>query len=121
MPYNIKGTNLPITPELRDYVEKKLAHVNKFVAGDSTVHTDVELEFSPVRDGGKYRAEFNMAQGGELYRAEMWGSTMHEAIDIAIDQLTKELRRSKKKRLHVFRKSAAKIKDFIRGWGGQAE
>lgn len=116
MNYNIKGTNLAITPELRAYVEKKLGSADKFVNGDTTAHADVELEHSPLRDGGQYRAEFNLSAGGGLYRAEEWGSQMHEAIDLVINALIAELRRTKKKHLKLVRHGAARIKDFIRGF-----
>jgi ribosomal subunit interface protein len=115
MNHNIKGTGLSVTDELRGYVEKKLAGADKFVAGDTTAHADVELEFAQVRDGGKYRAEFNLSAGGGLYRAEEWGSTMHEAIDLSIAVLENELRKTKKKHMHLVRRGGAAIKDAIRG------
>jgi putative sigma-54 modulation protein len=117
MNYNIKGTEVAITPELREYVERRLAsHVDKFLARDTTAHADVELQYEAVRDGGRYRAEFTVSAGGELYRAQEWGTAMHEAIDLAISRLSGELARNKKKRLHVLRHSAVKVKEFLRGW-----
>lgn len=114
--YNIKGTEVQITPELRSYIEKRLEHAAKLLNGDSTAHADVELEYSMVRDGGKYRAEFTVGVGGTVYRAEDWGGTMHEAIDIAAGELARELTKNKKKNLKVFRHSAVKVKEFLRGW-----
>ncbi|MBP9710699.1 MAG: ribosome-associated translation inhibitor RaiA [Candidatus Pacebacteria bacterium] len=115
MNHNIKGTGLQITDELRGYVEKRLLVADKFVGKDSTAHADVELEFAQVRDGGKYRAEFNLALGGGLYRAEQWGHSMHEAIDLAIAVLENELRKTKKKHQHLVRRGAGAIKDMVRG------
>lgn len=114
--YNIKGTGLEITDELRSYAEKKLQHAEKFLKGETTAHIDVELEHSAVRDGDRYRAEFTLSVGGEVYRAESWGETLHAAIDVATDDLARELGREKKKRLHVVRRSALKIKEYLRGW-----
>ena len=116
MNYNIKGTGLAISPELREYTEKKLASADKFLMGDSVAHANVELEFSQLRDGGKYKAEFTVSASGASYRAEHWGTSMHEAIDIAIGELLKELRREKQKHIHLVRRGAAKIKDMIRGF-----
>lgn len=113
--YNIKGTGLQITDELRSYVEKNLASAEKFLSGETTAHADVELEHAPMRDGGKYRAEFTLSARGEVYRAEAWGSTLHEAIDLAAGQLTKEIRHSKKKHITLVRRGGAMIKDAIRG------
>lgn len=116
MNHNIKGTEVSITPELRSYVEKKLLQAEKFTNGDSTTHVDVELEYSQVRDSNKYRAEFTLSRGAEVYRAEEWGESLHGAIDGAANVLEKELRRTKRKRLHLVRHSAAKVKDYLRGF-----
>ena len=114
--YNIKGTGLPVTDELRTYVEKKLAAAEKFLHGDTTAHTNVECEYSQMRDGPKYRAEFTVSVRSEIYRAEEWGDTMHAAMDLAIEQLVKELRRNKSKHMHLVRRGGAAIKDVIRGF-----
>jgi ribosomal subunit interface protein len=115
MNYNIKGTSVQISDELRIYVEKKLEHTDKFLGDDTTAHADVELEHSPLRDGEQYRAEFTVSAAGEVYRAERWGITLHAAVDIAIDELVKELRRTKKKHLRLIRHGAAMAKDILRG------
>ncbi len=116
MNHNIKGSGIAITPELREYAEKKLNAAEKFLQGDTTAHADIEMEYSQVRDGGKYRAEFTLSAHGKLYRAEEWGSTMHEAIDIASAALIKDLRRAKGKHIRMVRQGAKQIKDFVRGF-----
>lgn len=117
MNYNLKGTNISITSELREYVEKKLTlHADKFLGGDSTAHTDVELEYQAERNGEHNRAEFTLEASGKVYRASAWGQTMHGAVDIAVGELHTELRRAKKQRLKVFRHSAVRVKEFLRGW-----
>ena len=78
---------------------------------------DVELELSPLADGPRYRAEFTIHDPGQKsLRAEAKGEALHEAIDLAAGELFAELTRSKKKRLHVFRHSAVKVKEYLRGW-----
>lgn len=114
--YNIKGSGLAVSDEIRTYVEKRLEHAEKFLQGDSTTHVDVEVEHSEMRDGGKYRAEFTLSCGGAVYRASEWGGTLHEAIDIAVGALSHELRQAKKKRMHVFRHTAIRVKEYLRGW-----
>lgn len=116
MNYNIKGTDIEVTAELRDYAERRLGNVEKLLQSDTGAHVDIELEFNAGEGGKKYRAEFNVMAKGKLYRAEMRGSSMHEAIDIAAAELTRELTKEKKKRLDVVRRSAAKAKEFLRGF-----
>ncbi len=114
--YNIKGTGIAITDELRTYAERQLAHAEKFLQNDPTAKVDVELQYLEGGRSGKYRAEFTVSHEGGLARAEAWGSAMHEAIDIAGGELVHELRQSKDKRINVFRRSAVKVKEYLRGW-----
>jgi ribosomal subunit interface protein len=116
MNHNFKTTGLTLTPELRAYAEKRLMHAEKFVQGDTTVHADIELGYSEHNETGKYRAEINLSCGGQIFRVARWGSTMHEAIDIAIGELVGELGRTKEKRQNMLRRSAVKVKEYLRGW-----
>ncbi len=112
--YNLKGTGLSITPELRSYLDRKLEGIEKFLQDPS--HVDVELEYQEMRHGEHYRAELTVESAGSVYRASAWGESMHAAIDVANNAVFGELSRNKKKRLHIFRRSAARVKDYIRGW-----
>ncbi len=113
--YNIKGTGVDISDELRTYVEKKLSASDKFVHTDAA-HADVELEHAANKEGKKYRAEFTLALGSDVHRAEAHGDALHEAIDIAAGELARDLSQTKKKRQHVFRRSAMRVKEYIRGF-----
>lgn len=116
MNYNIKGTEVSVTDELRAYVERQLAHAEKFLSGGPAAHVDVELAYEAVRDGGKYRAEFTLQSGGEVHRAESFGTTLHEAIDLSGAELMRELAKAKEKRHSLFRRTAVRVKEYLRGW-----
>jgi putative sigma-54 modulation protein len=114
--YNVKGTGLDITDEIRTYIEKKFSHVDKYLDGDSTKHADVELQYQTSEDRQKWRAEFTFSTKGEVYRAEALGGSLHEAIDVAISELNHELSKHRKRGISRVRHGAAKFKDFIRGF-----
>ncbi|HVU80019.1 MAG TPA: ribosome-associated translation inhibitor RaiA [Candidatus Paceibacterota bacterium] len=116
MNYNIKSTGVELAADLRDYAEKKLAHAGKLLDADPTAHADIELEHASSREGDKNRAEFTVSASGAVYRAEAWGSTMFAAIDVGVAELVKELSRGKKKRLHLLRRGAGRMKDIVRGF-----
>lgn len=115
MNYNIKGTGLDISTELRAYVERQLQSADKLISNGAP-HADVELAYLPEGRSGKYRAEFTLSVGGAVYRAEAWGGGMYEAIDVAGAELAAELRKAKTKRLHVLRHTAVRVKEYLRGW-----
>lgn len=115
MNYNIKGTALQVTDELRTYVERQLAHADK-LGYSAGAHADVELAFDEMRDGPKFRAEFTVEYHGKVYRTSDWAVSLHEAIDLAGAELIHELRKAKAKHIHVFRHTAVKVKEYLRGW-----
>ena len=115
MQYNIKGTGIDISDEIRSYVEKKLSVSEKFFQENST-HIDVELEYATNQEGKKYRTEFTLALYGGVHRVEAQGDTLHEAIDIAAGELAQDLSQLKKKRQHIFRRSSMRVKEYIRGF-----
>jgi putative sigma-54 modulation protein len=114
MNYNIKGTSVDITDELRTYLEKKLSVLDKFLADDAGARVDAELGYL-ASEAKQYRAELMLHDKVQL-RAEATGATLHEAMDIAVGELVQELTRAKKKRRSVFRHSAVKVKEYLRGW-----
>ena len=118
MQYNIKGTGVQITPELRDYLEKRLRSLDKFANADARV--DIELGYQASQEK-MYRAEFMFYEPGlhAPLRAQGRGGALHEAIDLAEAELFRELTRVKKKRLHLLRRSAARVKEYLRGWTGR--
>src|SRR3989344_4394296 len=115
MNYNLKGTGLALSEEMRVYLDKKLVHAEKFIRTGPPVQLDVELEFVAGAAGPKYRAEYTLARGKEIFRAQARGTTLHEAIDIASDELAQKLAKMRDKRRHLFRRGAARIKDYLRG------
>lgn len=118
MRYNIKGTNLEVTPENRAYVEKRLASLDKFVGNLEAARADIELKFKPLWDGRRYYVEFMFYEPGlpERLRIEARGDILYEAIDLAAAELFREMTKTKRKRLDIFRRSAVKVKEYLRGW-----
>src|SRR4051812_15887769 len=102
--YNVKGTGLNISDEIRTYIEKRFAHAEKFLKDDSTAHVDVELEFQTTEDRQKYRAELTLSSEDQVYRAEALGDSLHESIDIATGELNTELNKNRKKQISRVRR-----------------
>jgi ribosomal subunit interface protein len=116
MQYNLKGTDVSITPENRAYLEKKLASLDKFVSDLGAARVDIELQFKPLWDGRRFVAEFMLHEPGSgTLRAEARGDALHEAIDLACAELFREMTQSKRKKQDVFRRSALKVKEYLRG------
>lgn len=117
MNYNLKGTNVTLTDEIRSHVEKKLGALDKFVKDAGHPRVDVELEYL-AGEARMYRAELMLHAPGttEPLRAEAKSPSLHEAVDTAAGELLHELNKTKKRRLHMLRHTGVKVKEYLRGW-----
>jgi ribosomal subunit interface protein len=110
------GTEL--TEAMRELIESKVQKLAKVLPqGDTTVLMEVELETLSEKRGG-FRVELNLSQNGEVHRAEAKRPTVQIALDAALEDLRRGLRREKTKRHNLVRRGAAKIKDFFRQFPG---
>jgi ribosomal subunit interface protein len=119
MHHNLKGTGIDISAEIRTYVEKRLAAIDKLL-GEGAARADVELQYLESEEK-TYRAEFMLhyaphGAADTTLRATARGKTLSEAVDIATEELRLELSRAKKKHIHALRRGAGRVKEFLRGW-----
>jgi ribosomal subunit interface protein len=113
----IKATNMSMSPAVSDYIDKKVEAFGKFVAdGDTTALCAIEVGHISQRhkSGNIFRAEFTLYIGGRNFRAEASEATLYSALDTAQDEILRELRRDKKKRLSVIRRGGARMKELAR-------
>lgn len=114
---NIKTTNIELTPEISDYLDKRLQAVEKLIdPEDTSAMFDVEIGKTTEhhQSGNIFRAEINLHIAGKQMRASAEEETLFNAIDKAEKEMVKELRRYKGKRLRFIRKGGAKLKNLIR-------
>jgi ribosomal subunit interface protein len=112
---NTKATNLKITSELQALLDQKLLPLEKFMSEAQDTKCDVELEKLPEHQSGKiYRAEINLFHDGKLYRAEAKEEQIEKAIDVARDDMKRELRRNSDKKQSLARKGKRAFKRMLR-------
>jgi len=122
---NIKATGVELTPEINAYLDKRLSALGKFVDPNDDANI-CYVELAKIsehhRTGDIFKAEFTLHVGGKSFRAVAEEADLNTAIDKAKDELLRELRKSKTKRINLIRRGGRSIKDFIkgfRGWGGR--
>jgi len=117
MKITTKGTNLSLTPEVTDYLEKKLHNIEKFVDPSlDSVTMDIEIGRTTRhhQSGDIFRAEINLHLPGKSFRSEAEEPDIFTAIDRVKDRILEELRGEKTKRLHFIKRSGRIIKEFLR-------
>jgi putative sigma-54 modulation protein len=112
---NLKTTNLEADDDLKEYLAKRLAKLNKFIDDeDTSALADVELERRPGQNTGEiYRAEINLKIAGSYLRAEETAEAIRDAIDEVQAEMIREIRKAKEKRRGRIRAGARKMKQMI--------
>ncbi len=96
-------------------VEEKIQTLSKLIEkSDTTALAEVELEALKEKRGG-YRVEINFSSKGDLFRVEAKRKTARIALDAALEDLRRELRRRKTKKLYFARGVARAAKRTLGG------
>ena len=97
----IKATNITLTDDIRDYLAKKMAHVEKFIEKKEGMIMDVELAKTTNhhRAGDVFRAEVMITGNHMQVRAVSEKDDLYKAIDDVKDELTRELTSNHEKKI----------------------
>ena len=118
MNINLKATNFELTPAIREYAEKRVNGLEKFIKmTDESVQAWVEIGRTTTHhlNGDVYRAEIqiHIPHYGKGVRAEASRETINEAIDGAHDKIKLELEKVKDKKISLTRRGARAIKKLV--------
>lgn len=115
MKTNVKTTNITLTPAISEYIEKKLAMLQKFFENhDVLLNVEVGKTTRHHKSGDVFRAEIQVVCEGKNYYAQVETDDLYAAIDKVKDEISQKLSSEKRKALHLFRRGAAKIKNILR-------
>lgn len=119
MDVRVKGTDFQITPDVRAYLDNRIASLQKFLAGDEDV-ARIEVELG--RDAGRPRHGANIwfaeihviIPGGERVYARNNSESINGAIDDVKEEVERQLRRERKIHIRLYRKGGALAKRLLR-------
>ena len=99
---NVRGENIEVTGAIREYVEKRLAKLEKFFdnTADSTAHVNLKVYSDKTA-----KVEVTIPLPYLVLRAEETSPDMYASIDLVTDKLERQIRKYKTK---VNRKSREK-------------
>lgn len=118
MNINIKTTNISLTDAISDYTTKRLDAITQFFKDDMTAKCAVELgkTTNHHKNGDIFRAEIHItAKDKDLY-ASSEEEDLYKAIDMVRDEMLREVRTSKERKISLIRKGGAKIKNILKGF-----
>ena len=114
----IKATNTKLSPSINQYIEEKIGGLDKFLESFESEIIEARVDVGKIRRGQRqgeiFKAEVNLNIGGHLIRAEETEDSLMAAIDSAKDNLSREIRNYKNKKMTKFIRGARSWKKFWR-------
>ena len=113
--FNIRGENVDLTDAIRDYVEKRISKINKFLEDnvDATAHVNLK-----VYKNKTFKVEVTIPLPYLTLRAEETSNDMYASIDLVTDKLERQIRKYKKKVNRKSREKGLKNLEFVPGDDG---
>lgn len=105
MEFIIRGKNFPVTDSLRQYVEKRLGKMERFLEGVD----EIQVNLSLARDN--HVVEVTIPLNGYLLRGEESTGDMYGSIDRVVEKLEKQIAKYKTKLAKKVKGGA--IKDLV--------
>lgn len=109
MNYNIRGENIEVTPAIREYVEKKIAKLERYFTETPDANVNVNLK---VYHDKKSKVEVTIPMPHLVLRAEEMHDDMYAAVDLITDKLERQIRKHKTKVNRKFREKGNGIAMF---------
>jgi len=91
MQINLTGHHLEITPALRDYINEKLAKIERHFENATDIHCILTVEKL------EHKAEATLNVSGNTLHAHSVEPDMYAAIDSLTDKLDRQVRKHKEK------------------------
>lgn len=111
MRYIIRGHNLEVTDALREFVERKLARLEKYF--ENVSDTGAHVVLTVVKD--QHRVEVTIPFPGVIVRAEESSEDMYASVDLVVEKLERQIHKYKTRINRKMRQDAG----FRNGYKGQ--
>lgn len=99
MNINIKATGLDLTPAIKEYTQKKMDRLEKYLGNFKVMSAKLEVEKTTRHHvkGEIFRAEANLVINGDLLRVEKTEKDIFKAIDKVKDHMELMIRKYKER------------------------
>lgn len=107
-----------MTPAISDYLDKKIADIEKFVSADdesAAAHIEIEKTTAHHHTGDIFRAEITLHISGKSLRAEATKEDLYAALDEIKDETIRELSSYKNRQKTLVKKGGRLLKRRLRG------
>lgn len=95
----IYGRNLEVKEDIRDYINKKVAKLDRYLIGIEEARVDLAHSKSARNIADRQIAQITVQGKGFILRAEERAETFYAALDQALEKIQRRMERYKGKRL----------------------
>ncbi len=113
MQIDIKGRNVPVTPQMREHVERRLAKVSRQVSELARLEIEVFKEPNP-RVTDCHVAEATLYLKGVTLRARDASPEMLHSLNLMVDELARQVKRHRDKLRRRREAHAASAREMAR-------
>jgi len=106
----VRGRNVDVTDALKDYVEKRVGKLSKFLDGANEATVALTVEGVSRNEGASHRVEVTIPFNGMILRGEEASADMYSSVDLVVEKLEKQIERYKGK---LSRRRGAEQKGYV--------
>ena len=99
MQIDIKGRNVPVSDEIREHTERRLAKISRQVSELAQLEIEIFKEPNP-RVADCHVVDATLYLKGVTLRARDVSSDMLHALNLVVDELARQVKRHRDKRRH---------------------
>ncbi|MDQ3075986.1 MAG: ribosome-associated translation inhibitor RaiA [bacterium] len=118
MQINLQGKNLELTQEVKDYLHKKITHLEKYTLSseeEAVVNVELIKTTNHHKKGEIFKAEANLSFGGNKFFAVKELDDVFKAIDAIKDDLERKIVQTKTRNHSLFIRGARSVKKMMKG------
>jgi putative sigma-54 modulation protein len=99
MKYNLKATKVKLTPEIKEYIQKKMDMLDKYLGAIKPIECKVNLglEVGGQHSGDIYKTEINLSLPNVVLVIEKVEKDLFKSIDKVKDHLARSIVKHKEK------------------------
>jgi putative sigma-54 modulation protein len=117
MQIQITGNTMEVTSAIREYAEKRLGALEKFLKdqGHEIMHIEIGQTSKHHKQGFIYRAEVTLNYNNALLTAVSEKDDLYTAIDDVREEMERQIVGNKNRRETLFRRGARSVKKMMKG------
>jgi len=115
----IKTTGIEITDSIRDYVQKRISRIEKFVIQkEIPVYVEIGKTTNHHKNGDIFRAEVSLEYKGSKVYTVVERDNLYAAIDGVEDSLYREVTTNQDRNRSLWKRGAQQVKNIMKGVSG---